>query len=568
VTSLQEVHAVLTAPGSRYEMEQIEVDGVPIRRWKNALRSLRDVLELSRAHGDRPFLTLDGKDLSFEDHYRRVAALATYLQESCGIRAGDRVAIAMRNLPEWSVAFWATLAIGGVVVGLNAWWSGAELEYGRADADAKLLIADTERLDRIAPFLGNLAVNEVILVDGNGSSSEPAVKVSSFSDVVGVAADESELPSAEIDPDAPATIFYSSGTTGLPKGVVSSHRNVCQTLMSLGFGYERATRLAGGGEGFALGTTQSAYLLSVPFFHSTGSHSILVSNAIGGGRIVLMRKWDPRHALELISQYRITTFGGVPTIAWDVVNLPDLERYDLASVSSVGFGGGPAAPELVRRLQEFFPGRNFSNGWGLTESTGGTTMIVGAEYLAHPGSVGAPFAVCDLKVVDERGEARPVGQVGELWIRGPNVALGYWGKPAETEETFGGGWLRSGDAGYVDQDGYVYIVDRIKDMLIRGGENVYCVEVEACLLEHPAVAEAAVVGVPHEVLGEEVGAVIRLHPDHVASVDELHEHCAGRIATFKVPTHIWFREDPFPRNAAGKIMKRDLRTEVVGSPTG
>jgi long-chain acyl-CoA synthetase len=304
----------------------------------------------------------------------------------------------------------------------------------------------------------------------------------------------------------------------------------------------------------------------VPFFHATGCHSILVANLAFGGKLVIMYKWDPERALELIERERVTTFGGVPSMVWEVLESPSLEKRDISSVKSIGYGGAPAPPELVRRIEAMFPGRTPSNGYGLTETSSVTTLNSGADYQRHPDSVGVPVPVVDVQVVDELGDSLPVGETGELWIRGPNVVKGYWGKPEATAESFTeGGWFHSGDVARVDDEGFVYIVDRAKDMVIRGGENVYCSEVESALFEHPAVTDAAVFGVPHHVLGEEVGAVVRLRAGASATVEELQAHVKERLAGFKVPAHVWIRDEELPRNPAGKVLKRALKEELVGS---
>ena len=296
---------------------------------------------------------------------------------------------------------------------------------------------------------------------------------------------------------------------------------------------------------------------------------MLVANTAAAGKIVIMHKWDPERALELIERERITIFGGVPAMVWQVLESPDFEKRDISSVKSIGYGGAPAPPELVRRIEAMFPGRIPSNGYGLTETSSVTTLNTGVDYLAHPDSVGVPVAVVDVKVVDEEGRDLPEGSIGELWIRGPNIVKGYWNKPEATAATFTDGWLHSGDVARVDGEGFVYIVDRAKDMVIRGGENVYCVEVEAALFEHPSVTDVAVIGVPHHVLGEEVGAIVVLKPGATATAEQLQGHVAERLAAFNVPTHIWFRDEPLPRNPAGKILKRELRDEVLAaSATG
>jgi acyl-CoA synthetase (AMP-forming)/AMP-acid ligase II len=308
---------------------------------------------------------------------------------------------------------------------------------------------------------------------------------------------------------------------------------------------------------------QSATLLSVPFFHATGCHSVLQGAVTSGAKLVMMYRWNPERALELIERERITNFGGVPSMVWQVLQSSEFSTRDLSSVQSIGYGGAPAPPELVRTIDEMFPGRIPSNGYGLTETSSVTTSNGGADYLRKPDSVGVPVAVCEVKVVDEAGDEVPLGDTGELWISGPNIVQGYWGKPEATAQSFSDGWLHSGDVARIDEEGFVYIVDRAKDMIIRGGENVYCSEVEAALFEHPAVLDAAVIGVPHLVLGEEVGAVIQLKQGRHLEVGEIQAHVRARLAGFKVPVHVWFRAEDLPRNPAGKVLKRELRQEVV-----
>jgi long-chain acyl-CoA synthetase len=375
-----------------------------------------------------------------------------------------------------------------------------------------------------------------------------------------------KLPDVSIDPEDDATIFYTSGTTGRPKGAVGTHRNICTNQLSLAYVNAR-NRLRSKGEATAPeGTSvQNAYLLSVPFFHATGCHSILVANTLFGGKLVIMYKWDPGRALELIERERVTTFGGVPAMVMQVLDHPDFAKRDLSSVRTVGYGGAPAPPDLVRRIKEHFPGGSPSNGYGLTETSSVTTMNAGDDYVRKPDSVGPPVPVCDVKVVAEGSDAPlPLGEVGELWIKGPNVVRGYWNKPEATAAAFTDGWLHSGDVARIDDEGFVYIVDRAKDMVIRGGENVYCVEVEAVLYEHPAIADAAVIGIPHEVLGEEVGAVVQLRAGHGDTTeDDVRAFVAARLAAFKVPVRVWFKDEPLPRNPAGKILKRELRQELV-----
>jgi long-chain acyl-CoA synthetase len=561
--SIAEIHAALTAPGEAFEMVDTTIRGIPTRVWKNAPKALTTILAQSRTYGELDFLVYEQEHWTFEGHYRNAAKLANELVDRYGVRKGDRVAVAMRNLPEWSVAFWAAAAAGAVVVPLNAWWTGAELAYGLRDSGTKILVCDQERLDRLAPELDQLAGLQILVARPERGGLDP--RVTPLTDLLGDAPADVALPAVEFDPDDDATIFYTSGTTGEPKGVLGTHRNICTNLMSLGFVNARGVLRSTRSSPSRPATDRNVYLLSVPFFHATGCHSVLVANLAAGNELVLMHKWDPGRALELIEQERVTTFGGVPAMVWQAMEHPDFASRDLSSLRNVGYGGAPAAPELVRAIEERFPGRTPSNGYGLTETSSVTTMNAGVDYLRHPDSVGVPVPVCDVKVVDERGEALPTGEVGELWIKGPNVVKGYWNKPTETAVSFTEGWLHSGDIARIDAEGFVYIVDRAKDLVIRGGENVASVEVEAALFEHPAVTDAAVIGMPHPVLGEEVAAVVHTVSGSDVTEDELREHVGVRLAAFKVPVRIWFSDEPLPRNPAGKILKRDLKQRLFGS---
>ena len=572
IPPLPDVTAALTAPGAMFEMDDVTVQGVAMRAWKNAPPTLRDVLQFSLLHGDGEFLVYDGEvagavpgrfdRLSFVDHFRAAATLAHRLVDDYGINPGDRVAIAMRNFPEWSLAFWGATSAGAVVVPLNAWWTGPELTYGLADSGARILIADLDRAARLAPHADELGGLERVIVAKSGGAPPQGGAVA-FEDVIGDIPGDVTLPDVALATDDDCTIFYTSGTTGEPKGALGTHRNICTNLMSLGYCAARTAARSGDAGDPSQPPPRNVYLLSVPFFHVTGCHSVLVATLAAGGGLVIMHRWDAERALQLIERERVTIFGGVPAMAWQVLEHPEFGRYDLSSVRSIGYGGAPAAPELVRRLDAMFPGRTPSNGYGLTETSSVTTMNGGLDYRRKPDSVGVPIPVCDVKVVDADGTTLPLGEVGELWIKGPNVVKGYWNKPEATAATISDAWLHSGDVARLDEEGFVYIVDRAKDMIIRGGENVYCVEIETALFEHPAVTDAAAIGIPHQVLGEEVGAVVHLAPGTSASEDELRQFVAARIAAFKVPVRIWFKEDPLPRNPNGKILKRDLKAELA-----
>ncbi|WP_421862443.1 class I adenylate-forming enzyme family protein [Parvibaculum sp.] len=564
--TIEEAHTFLTSPGTPFEMETVEIRGVPIRTYKGTPPSLRAIFDLGRSFGDQDFIVYEGERLSFENHYRAATAFGRVLSEKYGVKKGDRVALIMRNFPEWSIAFWGIAAIGGVVVPLNAWGTGPELEYGIQDSGSKVVIVDHERLDRLRPHLKALGLNGLVAVrtpaEELGVAEAFEALVSTPENYAKLSADV--LPDPGLDPEDDATIFYTSGTTGKPKGALGTQRNICTNLMNAMLGGARTFMRRGEMPPAPDPTApQRVTLLSVPLFHATGCHSILVGTYASGGRLVIMHKWNAEHALELIERERVTSFGGVPAMVWQVLESPDFATRDTSSVESIGYGGAPSAPDLVSRIKEQFPKVHPSNGYGLTETSAITTQNLAEDYVWKPDSAGVAVPVCDIKVVDENGKELPRGQVGELWIRGPNVVKGYWNKPDATAAAITeGGWFHSGDLVRMDEDGFVYILDRAKDMLIRGGENIYCVEVEDALYAHPAVMDAAVVAIPHKVLGEEVGAIVQLAPGKEVSEEELKAHVGKLLAGFKVPVKIELRHEPLPRNPNGKILKTVLREDM------
>ncbi|OXE36315.1 MAG: fatty acid--CoA ligase [Phenylobacterium zucineum] len=563
--SLAQAHAALTAPGTPREMEEVMIRGVKTRVWKNLPPSLRSVVELSRVHGEKIFLVYEDERVSFEAFHRAVAALAIRLRAD-GVKKGDRVAVIMRNLPEWVVAFYAAASLGAIVTPLNAWWTGPELEYGLTDSGTKVVLMDNERFERMTEHLPNCPdLTRVYVSRAPDEIAHPLV--TKLESVIGAppswgGLSDQALPEADILPDDDATIFYTSGTTGRPKGALATQRGVNSNIFAAAVVSARAFLRRGEAPPQPdPNAPQSASLLSVPFFHVTGCFAVLNPSLAGGAKLVMMHKWDVVRAFELIEREKIVLAGGVPTIAWQLIEHPLRANYDLSSLQNVSYGGAPSAPELVRKIKETFPNSAPGNGWGMTETCATVTNHGAEDYANRPDSCGPAVPVSDLQIRDPVDGVTVLApnQVGELWARGPQVVKLYWNKPEATAQTFVDGWVRTGDLARVDEEGFCFIIDRAKDMLIRGGENIYCIEVENVLYDHPAVMDAAIIGIPHRTLGEEPGAVVTLKPGATATEAELRAHVAQHLAAFKVPVQIKFLSEILPRNPNGKILKTELK---------
>jgi len=560
---------MLTVPGSRFEIEELVIRGITTRVWKNTPPTLRDLFLTGQEYSDRTFLVYEDDRATYAAFSLAVRKLAAELQQQ-GLDKGDRVALMMRNLPEWPVAFFAAAVCGAIVTPLNAWWTGQELEYGLKDSGARFAIVDVERYQRISEHWSACRALERVYV---ARSADPIndTRVVRLESILGQVRDWATLqqcpfPQAELLPEDPATIFYTSGTTGHPKGALGTHRNITTNVLTAAATLARAYLRRGEPVPDSAAAAQRVTLLAVPFFHVTGCNATLITSVALGGKLVLMRKWDTGHALQLIERERVTITGGVPTIAWQLIEHPDRTKRDLSSLEMIGYGGAPSAPDLVRRILQVFPQARPGNGWGMTETSASFAGINSEDYINRPDSCGPAPVVGAMKIMSADGMRElPVGQTGELWVKGPMVVEGYWNSLAATASTFVDGWLRTGDIARLDTEGFCYIVDRAKDMLIRGGENIYCIEVENALYEHPAVIDAALLGIPHKTLGEEPAAVVQLKPDAVVTEDELRSWVALRLATFKVPVKILFLPHPLPRNPAGKILKNELKPLVLAA---
>jgi long-chain acyl-CoA synthetase len=564
--NFDEAAAVVTAPDAPFVIDEITVRGAPTRVFRNCPPTLREVYAPNRSR-EGVFLVYEEERWTFGESMAAIDALASVLVDEFGVAKGDRVAIGMRNYPEWVLSFAAITSIGAISVSLNAWWTTEEMDYALGDCGAKVLIADRERVERAAASCARLeiATLAVRLGEANPATEGRLVR---WEDVVPQAiAAGATMPEVAIDPDDDATILYTSGTTGFPKGAVSTHRAVTQALMAFGCrsaidGVRKAAN-ADPSVPIAAPADPTSFILIVPLFHVTGCVPVMLSCFFAGLKLVIMYKWEPERALQLIERERVTNFVGVPTQSWDLLETPNFAKYDTSSLMAVGGGGAPAPPELVKRVANSFTSGRPQIGYGMTETNAYGPANSGQDYIDKPSSTGKAVPVIRVEVRNDAGVALGPNQIGEIWFNGPNLIRGYWNKPEATAETIVDGWLRSGDLGKTDDEGFVYVVDRAKDMVIRAGENVYCAEVEAAIYEHPSVMEAAVFGVPHERLGEEVGVAVYCKEGHTITVEEVQAVTREKLANFKVPSKVWIVAEPLPRNPAGKFLKRELRETLV-----
>ena len=557
-------------------MTEIEVRGAPMRVFNSAPPTMRAIWELTQFHAAKPYVVFEDESYTYAEIGAQVRALAHHLRDGHGVGSGDRVAIAMRNYPEWVVSYWATLCVGAAVVGVNAWWTTPELVYGLGDSRPKVLIADDERVERVLPVLDELRGTAPISIISVRSERELPDDAARWADVVDAASAPETLPEATIDPDDDVTIFYTSGTTGYPKGAQITHRGSVHNILNIAFmttaaSLSEAKAVAAGDlPAPAAGGEHPAppvFLAPTPLFHVTANNCLLHPCTLVGGKIVFMHKWDTGRALELIERERVTNLSGVPTMSRELLLHPDWSKRDVSSLKLMGGGGAPLQPDLVEKIDKSLATGAPSTGYGLTETSGIVTANAARLYLEKPASCGRVVPTLDAKLVDELGEELPAGPdtLGELCVRGSVVIKGYLNRPEATADAIRDGWFATGDIARIDEDGFVFIVDRAKDMVLRGGENVYCSEVEAAIYEHPDIAEAAVFGVPDERLGEDVAAAVVLCDGAGLTAADLQAFLVERIAKYKIPATIWIRSEALPRNANGKFLKRELRSEMLGT---
>lgn len=546
----------LLAENPMFKVGEAEIRGNVYRVFENAPPSLAALFaNAAAAHGEKEFLIFEDERISAAELWRRACRLAHALQDELSVKQGDVVALAMRNFPEWCVSYMAVIALGAVVVPLNAWWKDEELHYGLKDCGAKIVIADAKRLGYIKPLKDELGLTLVLAREEGGGADHR------LEDLINAAKNDAP-PEVEIHPDDDFCIVYTSGSTGHPKGVVLTHRSAVSALFSWFFIAAVLKELRGGVSPFG---DNPGILLGIPLFHVTGSHSIFLLSYLVGRRVVMMYRWDPKEAAAIINREKLTTFVGVPSQSFELMQAVGPEG--LPTLIDIGSGGAKRPADHVKKLAEKFKNGKPSSGYGLSETNALGCVISQADYQLRPDSTGRPVPpLTDIKIVKD-GEDQPAGGVGEVWIRSPANFRGYHNLPEETEKALTpDGWFRTGDLGKFDAEGYLYIVDRLKDLIIRGGENISCLEVENRVYEHGDVAEAVVFSVPDDVLGERVGLVVYPKEGMTIDASELRSFLAEELAAFKVPERIWISPATLPRLGTAKFDKITIRKIALQHP--
>lgn len=556
--SYDQAAAHVTATNPTFELTTTNIRGVDYTVYKNIPGDVAAMMRNSREamdNGAAEYLVFEGERWTYDAFIGDVNRLAHVLATRFGVTRGTRVALAMRNSPELLLGMMAIASLGGVVVFLNGWWTTEELDYALQDSAAKLVLADGDRAARLAPIEQALGLTII----GTRDAQTPLRYTDLMQGLGKVAA-----PDVTIDTDDDFAIMYSSGTTGKPKGVVQTHRGVVNAVYSWLLTFVMGPLIDPPEDPDAV-VPRPAVLIVTPLFHVTATHPSFMLSMPAGAKIVVMPKWDARKAVELIRDEKITRFLGVPTQSADLVVAAREMGEELPLLTYIGSGGAKRPAAQVAEIAGTFKNAAVATGWGMTETNAIGIGMLGDEYLERPGAVGRLYpAVQELQFLDDAGHPVAVGEVGEITVKSPCNMREYLNKPEATAEVLKDGWLRSGDLGFIDAEGIVTIVDRKKNIIIRGGENIACLDVEGALHRHPAVAEACVFSVPHDRLGEVVGAAVQLRPGQTADEEDLKAFLRDHIAKFKVPEHFWFQSEPLTRGTTDKIDRRALQAACLG----
>lgn len=558
-----EAAVILQAAGSPFELTTETVQGRPMKVFKTREKSMREKVANAAVHGDKVFMVYGDQRITFTEFVELTWGAADALLNEFGVQRHDRIGILAYNRPEWLIALFGAASAGAVSVGLNGWWTTDEILYGLNDSGSRYLIVDDMLYERVKPVLSQAKALETIFYIGD---NPPEGTVS----IQRLLKRKQQAPTTPIEEDDPFVLLYTSGTTGRSKGCITTHRGTVAQVQ--GILYNTFVHLlfksAKDGSPPAL-PAAPATMLTSPLFHVAGLHSTVCVSITAGAKLVFgPPRFDAELTLKTLESEKVTNWMAIPTLLQRLLDHPSLQKYDLSQLQMISTGGAPTAPETVDKANALLKTKPaLATSYGLTETHGMATSIGGDEYLERKNSVGRPIPIVEIRIVDDEGKDVPAGRPGQIVVGGPTVTPGYWGRPKESGETVVDGWLQTGDIGYFDAEGYLYISDRAKDMIIRGGENVYCVEIENCLAEHPEIVEAAVIGVPDRDLGERVKAVVVCSPGAQLSAADVKAHVGKSLARFKVPEEVEFSIDPLPRNPAGKILKNILRkTGTVSFP--
>lgn len=553
---MKEIVAQLTAPGAPFEFEDAEIRGMQCRVFKDSPQYLSELYRNLKSHSGKTMAVYEGRRLEYDDGILQAANLAHYLKDTVGISGQQHVAIAMRNCPEWITAFIAVTSIGAVAVLVNSRGTADDIAYCVKNTDCDYLITDSS----IAPKLGSTEIADLpnCVFDLDSGALSSAGQTLPLDDA------SLEIPEVSRGPEDPAIVIFTSGTTGRPKGAVLTHQGLMTGLktnqfssavigaqMAAKFGIDLAT--------LAANRPQSSTLLMFPLFHVSGCLSIMIQALVDGGKIVMLKKWDATQAMQFMEAEKVTAFPGVPTMHWDLLQVANREDYDLSNLSSVSVAGQAISKTMLQAVSEAFPNCVLGTGYGMTEANGAVTLTIGEDLINNPTSAGKKVATTEIAIMNEDDEVLPTGEAGEICLRGATIMQGYYNQDEANAKCLRGGWYHSGDVGYLDEDGRLYIVDRQTDMIISSGENIYCAEVERVLLQHEAVHETVTFGIPDDRLGEKLIALVRLRDGKSASAEEIVKFAAEHLASYKIPGETLIIDQPIPRNDTSKAMKPQSR---------